>query len=322
MSESAVRVATRYLQAGQASPVPLSGGQKDFLKGLAASLNAVLRQHVDGSKPDYRAYTDYQSGKSYSKDGFGRKSPLAGTPHARLYLTITLAKDGQTLHGMPALEFLLAEDGQTAIVKDDTPWGRGNKSMTAQQIGESWANSIVFVLNREMQIRQRADRARQEKEQADALALREKEEAAAAKLRLEEEKRKRDEELRQRELLISGGGKGYTFATTTQSEDDELDADVDPWDGRQDPKSKFYEDSTTLATLRDVYRQLGSYDQVKLTGDKVHLSRSYDRKYNARGIYNLTRSYYEDVYISRKDGQAFNEAEQAYIKENILPKAN
>jgi hypothetical protein len=151
--------------------------------------NAELREQLQGSKPSYRADTSRQSEKSYAKDAFNRKSPLAGVPHARIMLEFDLAKDGQSYSvswadfdrsgDTSSLDFLLSADGELVIVKSDTPWGRGTRSVSARQVGLEWAKDVLRRLKaqvsgralhqketellREERVKQDAEFAEQEK---------------------------------------------------------------------------------------------------------------------------------------------------------------
>lgn len=320
MAPSATRVASRFRVAASERPVPLTAEQKSFLRETAMAMNAELRGKVEGSKPDYSADTTYQSGRSYVKDAYGRKSPLAGVPHALIRIDVTVLKDGSTYRiswsdraGSP-LEFLLSSDGTTVIVKEDSHWGRGTRSPTARQMGTEWAEVILRRLNDATHERQRAEQAKElrevERKQQDAAAERARQEA--------ERMRQEAEATRLREIAISGDGKGYTVRTIVQWENDESDADDDPWEGRQDPATGMTEDNTeAVKTLRDVAkdRYLHTFDQKDVRGGTARFSRSYTRRYNARGIYGLTRTYDEEVIVSRVDRQPFNAAELAYLKD-------
>lgn len=140
-------------------------------------------------------------------------------------------------------------------------------------------------------------------------------------LRLDREREKAEAQAQEEARLfaISGDGKGYTITTFTSWENDELDVDDDDWDN-PDPATGESESTSTYRSLKDVFRALGTYGRVKMDRNKVTLTRDYDRRYNARGIYNLVRSYYEEVVLRRTDGKPFNEAEVAYLEANILPK--
>lgn len=313
MPPSATRVASRFRVAASERPVPLTAEQKSFLRETAMAMNAELRGKVGGSKPDYSADTTYQSGRVYVKDAFGRKSPLAGVPHALIRIDVTVLKDGNPYRfswsdgvGSP-LEFLLSADGTTVIVKNDDQWGRGTRSPTARQLGSEWAEFTLRRLDNVMLERQKADQVKElrevERKQQDAAAERARQEAEAGRLR---------------ELALSGDGKGYTVRTIVQWENDESDADDDPWEGRRDPATGMTEDNTeTVKTLRDVVkdRYLHTFDQKDVRGGTTRFSRSYTRRYNARGIYGLTRTYDEEVIVSRVDKQPFNDAELAYLKD-------
>jgi hypothetical protein len=140
-------------------------------------------------------------------------------------------------------------------------------------------------------------------------------------LRLDREREKAEAQAQEEARLfaISGDGKGYTITTFTSWENDELDVDDDDWD-TPDPATGESESTATYRSLKEVFRALGTYGRVKMDRNKVTLTRDYDRRYNARGIYNLVRSYYEEVILHRTDGKPFNEAEVAYLEANILPK--
>ncbi len=316
MPPSATRVASRFHVAAFERPVPLNAEQKSFLRETAMAMNAELRGKVEGSKPDYSADTTYQSGRSYVKDAYGRKSPLAGVPHALIRIDVTVLKDGSTYRiswsdraGSP-LEFLLSSDGTTVIVKEDSHWGRGTRSPTARQMGSEWAELILRRLGDAMHERQKAEQVKELRE-----VERKQQDAATERARQEAERMRQEAEAgRLRELALSGDGKGYTVRTIAQWENDESDADLDPWEGRQDPATGMTEDNIeTVRTLRDVAKH--TFDQKNVREDVARFSRSYTRRYNARGIYGLTRTYDEEVIVSRVDKQPFNAAELAYLKD-------
>lgn len=148
--------------ASSAYPGPLTNEQKRFLSDIAKALHNVLKDHVDEAKPYYSARTDYQTGKTYARDGFGRKSILLGIPHARITVYVNATKRGALLGKLPSMDFLLSADGETAIVKNDTPWGRGNKSMTSREIGTAWAKDIVKRIEDNLRERQRVEIRKQQ----------------------------------------------------------------------------------------------------------------------------------------------------------------
>lgn len=300
--------------ASSASPVPLTSEQKSFLKDLAAALNGILRQHVDGSKPNYFAQTSYQTDKPYKKDGFGRNSILTGIPHAKIELFISATKDGRELGGLPSCEFLLSADGATAIMKADTPWGRGVKPMTSREIGTAWGNSIAVAISRALRLNQTVLVKQQE---MDVETQRKQEEAQKREeIRKQEEARR--QELEAAKLLLSGGGKGYIFHTKTQMDNDE----DDPRNNNDRdilPISDIYNDTLQLATMSEVSKNLyREYHWFDLKNDSFEARCQYERKYNTRGVYGLTRVYSETITITRADGKPFNEVEKEYIRTNFL----
>jgi hypothetical protein len=204
-----------HAASSSAYPVPLTAEQKSFLGEAIKVTNAELREQLQGSKPSYRADTSRQSEKSYAKDAFNRKSPLAGVPHARIMLDFDLAKDGQSYSvswadfdrsgDTSSLDFLLSADGELVIVKSDTPWGRGTRSVSARQVGLEWAKDVLRKLKaqvsgralhqketgllREQRVKQDAEFAEQEKlnaQRAQEKAL--AEQALAEKAKAEKEK--------------------------------------------------------------------------------------------------------------------------------------
>lgn len=299
--------------ASTASPVPLTSEQKSFLKDLAAALNAILRQHVDGSKPSYFARTDYQTNKHYTRDGFGRNSILAGVPHAKIELFISAIKDGRHFEGLPSCELLLSADGATAIMKEDTPWGRGVRPMTSREIGTAWGRSIAGVVSRDLRMNPNVLVKQQEMD--TETQRRQEESLKREEIRKQEEARKQEAEAAK--LLLSGGGKGYIFHTKTQMDNDE----DDPRNNSRDslPFSDISNDTMQLATMSDVSKNLyREYHWFDLKNDSFEARCQYDRKYNTKGVYGLLRIYSETITITRADGKPFNEAEKEYIRTNFL----
>ena len=309
MRPSSTRVAERHLkEAAQVWPVPLSKDQRRFLKDLSASLNRELQKTLEGAAPHFSARTDYQTEKVYKRDGFGRNSVLAGNPHARISIGIDVRK-GETVWRsavLPSLDFLLSEDGETAVVKADSHWGRGLSVRDARHLGKEWAAAILRRVNKDLQVAElQAEKHR----------------------RMEEEQQRQEEEARlkkQRELELQGGGQGYTFQKDTQWENDDLDVDDDPWDGPGDPESGYDTDTTKRKSLLDVASLVSRGGQATLYRDKVVLTTDYDRTYNnkRRGLYSLTRNYMVTATIQRADKKPFSDTEQAYIEKMILSQAD
>ena len=207
------RYASQVHVAASEFPVPLTAAQRTFLNDAVKVMNAELRDHVEGSKPNYRADTSRQSQKPYAKDAFNRKSPLAGVPHARISIDVAILKDGQRFTvswgdfersgRTSSLDFLLSADGEHVIVKSDTPWGRGTRSVSARQVGQEWAKDVLQRIKVEMAGRVtwqreneliRQDRAKQDAEVA------ERDQANAQRVREMEEKAKQVEMQRVREM--------------------------------------------------------------------------------------------------------------------------
>jgi len=293
----------------------LSPAQKAFVKDVHAVAVRTLKRDFEGARASGNADIRTQdTNKVYRRDAYGRNSALAGIPHAKVRLNVSaLQKDGELLQSWEyrpydTVEFLLSEDGTTAVMKEDSHWGRSTKVLSARDIGKKWGEMTSSSALKALYRRLRTKEQEAEVEAARLEAERQKTEAEAARLRAEDEKRRREE-------ALSGGGRGYTVRTTTQWENDELDAD-DDWDN-PDPEEGFNENKDTYKTMRDVWRSV-SKGSPKLSRDKLVMTRDYDRRYKARGIYNLTRSYYEETTVQRADGNPFTEVENAYIKENFF----
>lgn len=336
-------------------PVPLTAAQRTFLNDAVKVMNAELRDHVEGSKPDYRADTSRQSQKPYTKDAFNRKSPLAGVPHARISITVAILKDGQRFTvswgdfersgRTSSLDFLLSADGENVIVKSDTPWGRGTRSVSARQVGQEWAKDVLQRIKVEMagrvtvqreNERIRQDRAKQdaevtEREQANAQRVREMEEKAKQvelqRVRAEADRaervQKEEAERLQRERAlaeISGGGSGYKVTKEQTWENDPRESDFGTnreWSGSSG------KDTVQYGTLQDVLNGIPSprsFDNAKANPKAVFLNRTTTQSYNlkSRGIYGLERSVSNYVTIERSDGQPFTDAEVEYLKKNLL----
>jgi len=162
-----------------------------------------------------------------------------------------------------------------------------------------WSPTEGFSTDRESeQELKRLDRER-EKAEAEALAL---------------------EETRLRDLALQGDGRGYVIDTITSWENDDMDVD-DDWGDQTDPAVGEDKDTRKVTSLKDAFKALGTYDRATLDRTRVKLVRDYDRKYNARGIYNLRRMYVEEVFLRRADSKPFTDIEKAYIEQNILTKA-
>lgn len=134
--------------ASSASPVPLTSEQKSFLKDLVSVLDTELRQqHVDyAQKFEYKAFTVYQTGKIFTRDGFGRISVLTDVPHVRIKISIPVEAYDLPWPVLSTYEFLLSADGNIAIMRDDTPWGHGLNPMTSREIGIAWAKSVLQII--------------------------------------------------------------------------------------------------------------------------------------------------------------------------------
>jgi hypothetical protein len=186
LSLPSYRYASQVHVASSEFPVPLTAAQRSFLSDAVKVMNAELRGHVEGSKPSYRADTSRQSQKPYAKDAFNRKSPLAGVPHARISIDVAILKDGQQFTvswldfersgDTSALDFLLSADGELVIVKSDTVWGRGTRSVSARQVGLEWAKDVQrkiknLMAGRVLKQREndllRQDRAKQDAEDVE-----------------------------------------------------------------------------------------------------------------------------------------------------------
>lgn len=349
------RYASQVHVAASEFPVPLTAAQRTFLNDAVKVMNAELRDHVEGSKPDYRADTSRQSQKPYTKDAFNRKSPLAGVPHARISITVAILKDGQRFTvswgdfersgRTSSLDFLLSADGENVIVKSDTPWGRGTRSVSARQVGQEWAKDVLQRIKVEMagrvtvqreNERIRQDRAKQdaevtEREQANAQRVREMEEKAKQvelqRVRAEADRaervQKEEAERLQRERAlaeISGGGSGYKVTKEQTWENDPRESDFGTnreWSGSSG------KDTVQYGTLQDVLNGIPSprsFDNAKANPKAVFLNRTTTQSYNlkSRGIYGLERSVSNYVTIERSDGQPFTDAEVEYLKKNLL----
>ena len=326
---SATRVAEMYLRRlASAGPVPLTSEQKTFMQQTAKAMLSELKSKLTDSQisPNYVADTKYQTGKPYVKDAFGRKSVLAGVPHARVQIDVTIVHQGNTYRiswvdqdGSP-LDFLLSADGQIVIIKDDTHWGRGTRSPTAHQLGSAWADFVLRrfqravseQFKREDTIRLRQEEEAKQKQQEEEAKQKQQEAEAKRKQQEAEAKRKQQEEEAANQLL-SGDGKGYTVHTIVPWDNDDLDVDEDE---DSDPATGVSENSTsTVKNLRDVGRMVFPHHKQSgwLRSNMAVFSRSWTRKYNARGIYGLTRYYVEEVRIMRADKQPFNESEVAFL---------
>ena len=353
------RYASQVHVAASEFPVPLTAAQRTFLNDAVKVMNAELRDHVEGSKPNYRADTSRQSQKPYAKDAFNRKSPLAGVPHARISIDVAILKDGQRFTvswgdfersgRTSSLDFLLSADGENVIVKSDTPWGRGTRSVSARQVGLEWAKDVLQRIKVEMAGRAtwqreneliRQDRAKQdaevaERDQANAQRVREMEEKAKQvemqRVREFEEKAKQLEMQRvraeaerlQRERVlaeISGGGSGYKVTKEQTWENDPRESDFGTnreWSGSSG------KDTVQYGTLQDVLNGIPSprsFDNAKANPKAVFLNRTTTQSYNlkSRSIYGLERSVSNYVTIERSDGQPFTDAEVEYLKKNLL----
>jgi len=338
------RYASQVHVAASEFPVPLTAAQRTFLNDAVKVMNAELRDHVEGSKPNYRADTSRQSQKPYTKDAFNRKSPLAGVPHARISIDVAILKDGQRFTvswgdfersgRTSSLDFLLSADGEHVIVKSDTPWGRGTRSVSARQVGQEWAKDVLQRIKVEMAGRVtwqreneliRQDRAKQdaevtEREQANAQRVREMEEKAKQvemqRVRAEAERLQRERVLAE----ISGGGSGYKVTKEQTWENDPRESDFGTnreWSGSSG------KDTVQYGTLQDVLNGIPSprsFDNAKANPKAVFLNRTTTQSYNlkSRNIYGLERSVSNYVTIERSDGQPFTDAEVEYLKKNLL----
>jgi len=313
MHPSSIRVAERHLKiAMQEWPVPLSREQRGALQKM---LRAVIRDFKprddnDLGKLSYSARTDYQTSKVYRRDGFGRKSVLAGKPHAAIKI----------FGGFDPWEFLLSEDGEVAVLKEDTPWGRVTRPVSVEELGNLWSKALESDRRRRDDYDHRVQMAEKRKEEAQ----REREEEAKRK----EEEAKRKEEARrlkqQRDLELQGGGGGYKLVEVVDWENDESDVDVDPWDGKGDPDTGTATDTVKRQALEDVWRYFGSsmqgeYNYVYLYRDKIVLNRETSSNYASRGTYGLNRLADETTTVRREDGKPFTATEREYIEKYMFP---
>jgi hypothetical protein len=339
LSLPSYRYASQVHVASSEFPVPLTAAQRSFLSDAVKVMNAELRGHVEGSKPSYRADTSRQSQKPYAKDAFNRKSPLAGVPHARISIDVAILKDGQQFTvswldfersgDTSALDFLLSADGELVIVKSDTVWGRGTRSVSARQVGLEWAKDVQRKIKNLMAgrvLKQREnDLLRQDRAKQDAEDV-EREPANAQRAQQVAEKAKQLELQRAQEkaqVPVAAPAAKVEFKVTTVDswENDSRENDFLP--GNRDghgSTSETKEYDSFQKVLKDISSQR-SFERIQVRdgGKAVTLSWSTTQTYNikSRGIYGLERDISKWVTVVRPDGQPLSEAEIASLKKMV-----
>jgi hypothetical protein len=339
LSLPSYRYASQVHVASSEFPVPLTAAQRSFLSDAVKVMNAELRGHVEGSKPSYRADTSRQSQKPYAKDAFNRKSPLAGVPHARISIDVAILKDGQQFTvswldfersgDTSALDFLLSADGELVIVKSDTVWGRGTRSVSARQVGLEWAKDVQRKIKNLMAgrvLKQREnDLLRQDRAKQDAEDV-EREPANAQRAQQVAEKAKQLELQRAQEkaqVPVAAPAAKVEFKVTTVDswENDSRENDFLP--GNRDghgSTSETKEYDSFQKVLKDISSQR-SFERIQVRdgGKAVTLSWSTTQTYNikSRGIYGLERDISKWVTVVRPDGQPLSDAEIASLKKMV-----
>lgn len=124
----------------------LSPQQRDFIHDIYAAANDVLKQNDAKANPgkiSVNAKTQ-MPGKTWVKDGFGRKSPLAGKPHALVsFPAPTILVNGDEERSNSPLKILISEDGDIGIVELEIYGRRTVQTVSAKRAGELWAEAIV-----------------------------------------------------------------------------------------------------------------------------------------------------------------------------------
>lgn len=187
------RIARKFLASSQRNAAiqnlsALTTEQKGYLRRFGKAMEPILREFTEARfSMSGSVYGDWQSGKKmYVKDGFGRKSILAGKPHAKVVLFMSiLTEDGNNHPVREPLEVLIAQDGSIALIKNDMLGGkiRATKSVEAEDLGKEWATYLAKLARRFIQDAARS-KAIEEEVQAQ-IKLRQEAEAAAAKARQE-----------------------------------------------------------------------------------------------------------------------------------------
>lgn len=152
----------------------LSSEQMTYLNTMVKTINQTMLadEHFKGlvSKISGFVKDDWQTGKVYKKDGFGRMSLLAGVPHALVHLDFRILRpEGNDPLGRTDLEMLLSKNGETALIKDDKYGMRGTKTAAPVKLGQEVAEVIIRDVKEGIRLYNQKEQAR--KEQQDQLEL-------------------------------------------------------------------------------------------------------------------------------------------------------